>query len=155
MCSRQCVCTGTGFTSMYELVHVRVQRIAIVDLDVHHGNGIQQLFYGSSQVLYVSLHRHDRGQFFPGTSNGDASPLTRTSNGCFAPLFSPWRLAFFSPCLRVLFRVSFSFAAHVLLDSCFPMLAFNFQLLNSLRSFYALVVVLFANTLLPVLRAHE
>ncbi|XP_075978419.1 histone deacetylase 4 isoform X6 [Anticarsia gemmatalis] len=45
----------------------RLQRILIVDWDVHHGNGTQQIFYSESQVLYMSIHRHDDGNFFPGT----------------------------------------------------------------------------------------
>lgn len=35
--------------------------------DVHHGNGTQQIFYEDPHVLYVSIHRHDDGNFFPGT----------------------------------------------------------------------------------------
>lgn len=42
-------------------------RILIVDWDVHHGNGTQQMFYEDRRVLYLSLHRHDDGNFFPGT----------------------------------------------------------------------------------------
>lgn len=46
---------------------LRVQRILIVDWDVHHGNGTQQIFYDDPHVLYISIHRHDDGNFFPGT----------------------------------------------------------------------------------------
>ena len=59
-------------------------RIAIIDWDVHHGdfiketlidsfymvilgNGTQICFESDSNVLYISLHRHDNGNFFPGT----------------------------------------------------------------------------------------
>ncbi|RZF32617.1 hypothetical protein LSTR_LSTR012700 [Laodelphax striatellus] len=38
--------------------------------DVHHGNGTQQMFYEDHRVLYMSLHRHDSGNFFPGTGGG-------------------------------------------------------------------------------------
>lgn len=34
---------------------------------MHHGNGTQQIFYEDPHVLYISLHRHDDGNFFPGT----------------------------------------------------------------------------------------
>lgn len=44
-----------------------MQRILIVDWDVHHGNGTQQMFYDDPRVLYLSIHRHDDGNFFPGT----------------------------------------------------------------------------------------
>lgn len=43
------------------------RRIAIVDWDVHHGNGTQSAFISDPNVLYLSLHRYDNGQFFPGT----------------------------------------------------------------------------------------
>jgi len=41
------------------------QRVLIVDFDVHHGNGTQKAFYDDSTVLFVSLHRHDNGSFYP------------------------------------------------------------------------------------------
>lgn len=44
-----------------------VRKILIVDWDVHHGNGTQQAFYEDNSVLYISIHRHDDGNFFPGT----------------------------------------------------------------------------------------
>jgi len=34
---------------------------------VHHGNGTQEIFEGDKSVLYVSLHRHEYGNFYPGT----------------------------------------------------------------------------------------
>jgi len=33
-------------------------RVAILDIDFHHGNGTQEIFYDSAQVLYVSIHGH-------------------------------------------------------------------------------------------------
>ncbi|KAJ8409206.1 hypothetical protein AAFF_G00242270 [Aldrovandia affinis] len=42
-------------------------KILIVDWDVHHGNGTQDMFYNDSSVLYISLHRYDDGNFFPGS----------------------------------------------------------------------------------------
>ncbi|XP_067142081.1 histone deacetylase 4-like isoform X2 [Centruroides vittatus] len=46
---------------------LKLEKILIVDWDVHHGNGIQQAFYDDPHILYISLHRHDDGNFFPGT----------------------------------------------------------------------------------------
>ncbi|XP_064142496.1 histone deacetylase 4 isoform X7 [Loxodonta africana] len=48
-----------------------VSRILIVDWDVHHGNGTQQAFYSDPSVLYISLHRYDDGNFFPGSGAPD------------------------------------------------------------------------------------
>ena len=41
-----------------------VSRVAIIDYDVHHGNGTQWIFYNDPTVLYVSLHQYP---FYPGT----------------------------------------------------------------------------------------
>jgi acetoin utilization deacetylase AcuC-like enzyme len=41
-----------------------LERVAIIDWDVHHGNGTQDAFYGDPHVLYVSTHQFP---FYPGT----------------------------------------------------------------------------------------
>lgn len=41
--------------------------VYLTQQDVHHGNGTQQAFYQSPDILYLSIHRHDDGNFFPGT----------------------------------------------------------------------------------------
>jgi histone deacetylase 6 len=46
-------------------VRVRVQ-VLIVDWDVHHGNGTQNMFLKDPRVLYFSAHRYDSGTFYPG-----------------------------------------------------------------------------------------
>jgi histone deacetylase 4/5 len=38
-----------------------LSRVLVVDWDVHHGNGTQDVFYGDPDVLYLSVHRHDDG----------------------------------------------------------------------------------------------
>ena len=45
-----------------------VGRVAIVDIDVHHGNGTQQIFYDDPTVLYISTHQFP---FYPGTGSAD------------------------------------------------------------------------------------
>ncbi|XP_063501901.1 histone deacetylase 4 isoform X9 [Symphalangus syndactylus] len=50
---------------------LNVSKILIVDWDVHHGNGTQQAFYSDPSVLYMSLHRYDDGNFFPGSGAPD------------------------------------------------------------------------------------
>ena len=47
-----------------------VDRVMILDWDVHHGNGISNAFYEDDRVLYVSIHRYGR-DFFPGTGAAD------------------------------------------------------------------------------------
>lgn len=48
-----------------------IQKILIIDWDVHHGNGTQQIFYDNPNVLYISLHRWDNGHFYPFTGAPD------------------------------------------------------------------------------------
>ncbi|XP_074063017.1 protein deacetylase HDAC6 isoform X2 [Macrotis lagotis] len=55
----------------------RALRILIVDWDIHHGNGTQQMFEEDPSVLYISLHRHDQGAFFPMTEDGASSCVGR------------------------------------------------------------------------------
>ncbi len=45
-----------------------IERVAIVDYDVHHGNGTQWIFYDEPRVLYVSTHQYP---FYPGTGAAD------------------------------------------------------------------------------------
>lgn len=47
-----------------------VNRILIIDWDVHHGNGTQDIFYADPNVTFVSIHRYGSG-FYPGTGSAD------------------------------------------------------------------------------------
>jgi acetoin utilization deacetylase AcuC-like enzyme len=45
-------------------------RVLIVDWDVHHGNGTQDIFYEDAEVMFFSIHRYGNG-FYPGTGAAD------------------------------------------------------------------------------------
>jgi acetoin utilization deacetylase AcuC-like enzyme len=45
-----------------------LERVAIIDWDVHHGNGTEAIFESQSNVLFCSVHQHGHG-FFPGTGD--------------------------------------------------------------------------------------
>ena len=45
-----------------------LEKVAILDWDVHHGNGTQDIFYGDGRVLYLSVHQ---SPFYPGTGAAD------------------------------------------------------------------------------------
>lgn len=47
------------------------RKILILDWDVHHGNGIQNIFYDNPNVLYISLHVYQNGTFYPGPPEND------------------------------------------------------------------------------------
>ncbi|KAF1810231.1 hypothetical protein P152DRAFT_105032 [Eremomyces bilateralis CBS 781.70] len=49
----------------------KCRKIAIIDWDVHHGNGVQQAFYDDPNVLYISLHVHKNGTFYPSGPYGN------------------------------------------------------------------------------------
>ena len=43
------------------------QRVLYIDIDVHHGDGVEEAFYMTNRVMTVSFHRF--GDFFPGTGD--------------------------------------------------------------------------------------
>lgn len=43
------------------------QRVLYIDIDVHHGDGVEEAFYTTDRVLTVSFHKY--GEFFPGTGD--------------------------------------------------------------------------------------
>ncbi|KAL0025680.1 hypothetical protein WJX77_003831 [Trebouxia sp. C0004] len=63
------------------------ERVLILDWDVHHGNGTQEIFEEDPTVMYMSIHRHDRGMFYPGTGAHDA---TGTGPGQGFSVNVPW-----------------------------------------------------------------
>ncbi|KAJ3151395.1 Histone deacetylase 6 [Geranomyces michiganensis] len=60
-----CIYNNVAVAAKHLQVHHNVNRIMILDWDVHHGNGTQRIFYEDPRVLYVSIHRFDDGKFFP------------------------------------------------------------------------------------------
>ena len=61
-----CYFNTVAITAKYLKKHRNLERIAIVDWDIHHGNGTQDLTYDDPNILYISLHRYDNGTYFPG-----------------------------------------------------------------------------------------
>lgn len=43
------------------------QRVLYVDIDIHHGDGVEEAFYTTNRVMTVSFHKY--GDFFPGTGD--------------------------------------------------------------------------------------
>ncbi|MDD5039273.1 MAG: histone deacetylase, partial [Dehalococcoidales bacterium] len=61
-----CLFNNIAIATRYALANNKLERVAIIDFDVHHGNGTQDAFYNDPHVLYVSAHLHP---FYPGTGN--------------------------------------------------------------------------------------
>lgn len=58
-----CYFNNIAVACMKALKHV--EKVAILDIDCHHGNGTQEIFLGNPRVIFVSLHKY--GFFYPGT----------------------------------------------------------------------------------------
>lgn len=56
---------------MHKLFQYQIERVLVVDYDVHHGQGTQRHFYDDPRVLYFSTHRFDNGQFWPNLPESD------------------------------------------------------------------------------------
>ena len=97
-----------------------MKRILIIDWDVHHGNGTQDIFYNTDQVLYISLHRFDA---YPATEQGDCSHYG-AGNGFGYNINIPWlghamgdgdyRVAF----EKIIMPVARKFAPDLIMVSC-------------------------------------
>jgi acetoin utilization deacetylase AcuC-like enzyme len=51
-----CLLNNLAIAARYAQMRYSPQRILIIDWDVHHGNGLQQVFYGEKEVFYLSSH---------------------------------------------------------------------------------------------------
>lgn len=64
-----CLFNNVAIAAAYILKRLNYNRVLILDIDAHHGNGTQEIFYDTNNVLYLSLHQDPRG--FPGTGFTD------------------------------------------------------------------------------------
>ncbi len=113
-----CLVNNAAIAARYAQVELGLERVAIVDFDVHHGSGTDAIFRGDNSVLFVSLHQF--GNVFPGTGGPGTSdestlnvPLAAGSGdaewvGAFSELVEPAVRAF-EPDLLL---VSAGFDAH-------------------------------------------
>ncbi len=63
-----CLFNNVAIAAQYALDRHGLERVMIIDYDVHHGNGIQDIFYTDPRVLYFSVHQ---APFYPGTGHSD------------------------------------------------------------------------------------
>jgi acetoin utilization deacetylase AcuC-like enzyme len=61
-----CLFNSVAIAAAYARKELGLERVAIVDPDLHHGNGTQDAFYDDPQVLYISTHQYP---FYPGTGD--------------------------------------------------------------------------------------
>jgi len=53
-----CIFNNICLAAKYAMEKYNIKKIAIIDFDVHHGNGTQSIFYKSSEVFYISIHQY-------------------------------------------------------------------------------------------------
>jgi acetoin utilization deacetylase AcuC-like enzyme len=75
-----CLFNTIAVAARYALRHHDLDRVLIVDFDVHHGNGTQEMFWEDGQVGFLSIHRFP---FYPGTGDADETGSGR-GLGCIA-----------------------------------------------------------------------
>ncbi len=78
-----CIYNNVAVGAAYLLNHYKYNKVAIIDYDVHHGNGTQEIFYHNPNVLYISTHQYP---FYPGT--GSSSEKGESNNILNIPLDS-------------------------------------------------------------------
>ena len=59
-----CVYNNVAVGAYYLLEKYKLKKVAIIDFDVHHGNGTQDIFYDNGKVLYISSHQYP---YYPGS----------------------------------------------------------------------------------------
>ena len=76
-----CIYNNVAIGAHYLIHKYKAKKVAIIDFDVHHGNGTQEIFYNHQQVLYISSHQYP---FYPGT--GASSEKGKYNNILNIPL---------------------------------------------------------------------
>jgi len=61
-----CLLNNIAIAAKYALANFDIERVLVVDFDIHHGNGTQDTFYADPHVLYFSTHQYP---FYPGTGS--------------------------------------------------------------------------------------
>ncbi len=61
-----CIFNNVAVGANYLIEKYKYKKIAIIDFDVHHGNGTQDIFYNDKNVLYISTHQYP---YYPGSGS--------------------------------------------------------------------------------------
>ena len=61
-----CIYNNVAVGANYLIEKYKYNKVAIIDFDVHHGNGTQDIFYNNEKVLYISTHQYP---YYPGSGS--------------------------------------------------------------------------------------
>jgi len=67
-----CIYNNVAVGANYLINNCKYKKVAIIDFDVHHGNGTQDIFFDNDKVLYISTHQYP---FYPGSGNDSQKGL--------------------------------------------------------------------------------
>lgn len=65
-----CLINNVAVAAAFARARLGVQKVLIVDWDIHHGNGTQSIFWNDPNVMYFSVHRWHGGNFYPFLPHG-------------------------------------------------------------------------------------
>jgi histone deacetylase HOS2 len=77
---------ASGFCYINDIVLAILQlllhhpRVLYIDIDVHHGDGVEQAFWSTDRVMTLSFHKYDKESYFPGTGPLDSTGPANPSN---------------------------------------------------------------------------
>ncbi|XP_032775270.1 polyamine deacetylase HDAC10 isoform X2 [Rattus rattus] len=117
-----CVFNNVAIAARHAKQKYGLQRILIVDWDVHHGQGIQYIFEDDPSVLYFSWHRYEHGNFWPFLPESDADTVGRGRGQGFT-VNLPWNQVgmgnadYLAAFLHVLLPLAFEFDPELVLVS--------------------------------------
>jgi len=63
-----CIYNSVAVAAKYAIKNYGLKRVLIFDWDVHHGDGSAHFLSNDASILYISVHRYDKGAFYPGES---------------------------------------------------------------------------------------
>lgn len=102
-----CLFNNIALAAQHARAEFGLDRMLIVDWDVHHGNGTQDIFFADPEVFFFSIHRFGQG-FYPGTGGADE---TGTGSGLGTTLNVPVRFGTSRKDYQGLFRRALESAA--------------------------------------------
>lgn len=107
-----CLFNNVAVAAAHAIAAHGLERVAIVDFDVHHGNGTQDIFCGDARVLYASTHQWP---LYPGTGAQDERGVGNIVNAPLRP--GAGSIEFRDACIRTVLPAVDAFAPQLVIVS--------------------------------------